>query len=500
MRATLLAAALFAPFIAAVVQAESSTLVRFERGSPQEAGAPPHPAASTHGGQHRSPAALEEVDALNASDHKLKAASKKASGAGPGCRENFLNALLEDYRGCQDHAVTGAKCQDWKDFLDKVSPINLGDDPQNFCRNPGGVHPRGIWCFTSPEGAWEYCDVRAPIECDELMHGEKSTLYRGCQDITISGKKCQKWTDVKPHEHIYGGAEYNGMGLSSGPFCRNPGGSQATIWCYTEDPQVRWEVCTPKAYAGEVTSTLPIAFNPVLMQEGAKAWTDRNNYMYQGVPQELLGATLYQGPHDITTPGTITVKANHIGATVYVFSEHDALVNKHMKTCNYDKTLVPSGGWLEAELKNFWYNAGERRDFKVWRYDLAPKTSITWITGSASGCVGGFVVREQNPQGGRGGPGEQGQPGERGDTGPDGPEGPQQEFVISDVGLTTWSIYGGMVGANLLIIMVVNVSLCMKLAAAKERCKQQAADAAQRDAAADVAADAAGGAANTAET
>lgn len=370
-------------------------------------------------------------------------AKGKDAGSAQTCREFFINAKLEDYRGCQDHTVTGSKCLPWSQFTNVVAAQNVGEGALDYCRNPGGQYPKGIWCFTSASAESEYCDVRADKECDELLHGEKGTLYRGCQDHTISGRKCQSWQAHEPHAHIYNGSAYYGSGVSTGNYCRNPGGTQATIWCYTVDPEVRWEVCTPKAYAADVTSTLPIAFNPVIMQEGAKAWTDRSDYLFNNVPTEMVGATLFQGPHDITSPGVVTVKANHLGAIVYAFSEDRAVVNKRTRTCEYPRTLIPSAGWLEAGFSDFFYNANERRFFKVWRYDLAPRTSITWITGSAGGCVGGFVVKEVNPQGLRGRVGNQGPPGPMGAIGPDGPPGPKQQTELDPEGLCRWNTFYG---------------------------------------------------------
>ena len=40
-----------------------------------------------------------------------------------------------------------------------------------------------------------------PIICNETISGVKEDGYRGCQNKTISGATCQKWTDQSPHEH-----------------------------------------------------------------------------------------------------------------------------------------------------------------------------------------------------------------------------------------------------------------------------------------------------------
>ena len=52
--------------------------------------------------------------------------------------------------------------------------------------------------------------------------------------------------------------------LGDNAFCRNPDGSE-TIWCYTTDPNTRWEPCAPRnstVYAGcsiQVYSGLHVA-------------------------------------------------------------------------------------------------------------------------------------------------------------------------------------------------------------------------------------------------
>merc|ERR1719228_2051675 len=58
---------------------------------------------------------------------------------------------------------------------------------------------------------------------------------------TISGKICQKWSSQTPHAHsltIIDGNNHN--------YCRNPDGEPG-IWCYTTDPNTRWELCEQPA-------------------------------------------------------------------------------------------------------------------------------------------------------------------------------------------------------------------------------------------------------------
>ena len=79
--------------------------------------------------------------------------------------------------------------------------------------------------------------------CDETL-SETGAGYRGCQNMTRSGKSCQRWDSQSPHDHSGTTPSANpDAGLESN-YCRNPD-DEDTIWCYTTDPNTRWEYCTP---------------------------------------------------------------------------------------------------------------------------------------------------------------------------------------------------------------------------------------------------------------
>lgn len=86
-----------------------------------------------------------------------------------------------------------------------------------------------------------------------IIEGYSSVDYRGKLDKTISGKTCQYWSSQKPHKHTRLPSNFPGKGLNSvrtidgvvyedHNYCRNPDGER-DIWCYTEDPDKRWEFC-----------------------------------------------------------------------------------------------------------------------------------------------------------------------------------------------------------------------------------------------------------------
>merc|ERR1719362_1018050 len=83
------------------------------------------------------------------------------------------------------------------------------------------------------------------LNCNEELKGDKSEGYRGCQDETRSGRKCQDWSSQSPHKHTESptNPKYSEFKLIKN-YCRNPDG-QPSIWCYTMDPKKRWELCNP---------------------------------------------------------------------------------------------------------------------------------------------------------------------------------------------------------------------------------------------------------------
>ncbi|KAM8947672.1 plasminogen isoform 2-T2 [Pelodytes ibericus] len=66
--------------------------------------------------------------------------------------------------------------------------------------------------------------------------------YRGIESKTHSGKICQQWTATVPHVPVHTPAKKPNAGLEAN-YCRNPDDDPNGPWCYTTDPQVRFEYC-----------------------------------------------------------------------------------------------------------------------------------------------------------------------------------------------------------------------------------------------------------------
>jgi hypothetical protein len=103
----------------------------------------------------------------------------------------------------------------------------------NTCQ---GDHCCDTSCATY--GGLRHCD-----SCAETLAGFRDDAYRGCQQVTRSGKACQRWDSQTPHVHTTTAAEYPLADLREN-YCRNPDG-QLSIWCYTQAASPEWEFCDP---------------------------------------------------------------------------------------------------------------------------------------------------------------------------------------------------------------------------------------------------------------
>ena len=68
----------------------------------------------------------------------------------------------------------------------------------------------------------------------------------GTVSTTVSGKTCQAWSSNSPHVPTGAAlldANYtDGSRAAAQNYCRNPDLSYG-LWCYTTDPNTRWEAC-----------------------------------------------------------------------------------------------------------------------------------------------------------------------------------------------------------------------------------------------------------------
>uniref|UniRef100_A0A9J8CE60 Macrophage stimulating 1 n=1 Tax=Cyprinus carpio carpio TaxID=630221 RepID=A0A9J8CE60_CYPCA len=80
----------------------------------------------------------------------------------------------------------------------------------------------------------------------------KGEDYRGKVSTTKSGRTCQQWWSKFPHDHRWTPSATNGLELN---YCRNPDGDRIGPWCYTTDPEPRYESCDIPQCKDEVCIT-----------------------------------------------------------------------------------------------------------------------------------------------------------------------------------------------------------------------------------------------------
>ncbi|XP_058470240.1 plasminogen [Solea solea] len=208
----------------------------------------------------------------------------------PSCADDCIHCSGENYRGKTSTTENGFTCQRW----DSQTPNNHGYNPgalpekfleENYCRNPDG-DPRP-WCFTtSPSKRWDFCSIprctsEPPTIDPELTcaSGEGSS-YRGTVAVTESGKTCQSWSVQVPQKHNRSPDNYPCKGLENN-YCRNPD-NERKPWCYTTDPDTRWEYCTVPSCGDEARPD-----DPVIPPEEEDCYKD-NGSSYRGITSETI--------------------------------------------------------------------------------------------------------------------------------------------------------------------------------------------------------------------
>lgn len=145
----------------------------------------------------------------------------------------------------------GKQCQNWSEnYPHKPKYRNNGAD-HNYCANPDSDN-KGPWCYTTdPNTRYEHCQIP---KCSDYKCPEKPTTIKpatssescwcsntstvfGTLSKTIYGKECQNWSENYPHRPKYrnNGADNN--------YCANPDNDHKGPWCYTTDPNTRYEHC-----------------------------------------------------------------------------------------------------------------------------------------------------------------------------------------------------------------------------------------------------------------
>lgn len=103
--------------------------------------------------------------------------------------------------------------------------------------------------------------------------------YQGDLTITRSGRKCQNWNSQSPHGHRFSGAAH-------GNICANPDNMVLGDWCYTTDPDKRWEYC---GFRREGNTVMKI---PTTTMSGrvCQAWSEQtpHSHPFQSRSSEVI--------------------------------------------------------------------------------------------------------------------------------------------------------------------------------------------------------------------
>jgi hypothetical protein len=89
----------------------------------------------------------------------------------------------------------------------------------------------------------------APTPAPLCTYDSVTFQYDGQVNTTRSGIVCQVWSAETPHIGNY-------LTTTDHNYCRNPDNDSEGPWCYTTDPDVRWQYCDVGTYAN------PICVNP----------------------------------------------------------------------------------------------------------------------------------------------------------------------------------------------------------------------------------------------
>ncbi|VDI19506.1 plasminogen, partial [Mytilus galloprovincialis] len=161
-------------------------------------------------------------------------------------KECIDNQLGLDYDGTVSTTDTGRTCQQWSETYPHSHQLTekLGDQ-QNYCRNADN-EPFGPWCYTTDAATrWEYCTVphcdsydNSPKPEQNCRMDQQGKNYTGTISKTRFGNTCQPWSSLTPYTH-----RFSVKMEDHENYCRNPDNEEYGPWCYTTNPDVRWEFC-----------------------------------------------------------------------------------------------------------------------------------------------------------------------------------------------------------------------------------------------------------------
>ncbi|KAK7582622.1 hypothetical protein V9T40_014067 [Parthenolecanium corni] len=127
--------------------------------------------------------------------------------------------------------------------------IVVNKDRQIFLKSRGHFElpncdkfPKNNFNLTSPScSSAGLTELKNDEITNDCIKG-RGRFYLGKQNVTKSGILCQRWDAKTPHDYDQPPKVFPEI-QNAENFCRNAGGQEKSPWCYTMNPDIRWEVC-----------------------------------------------------------------------------------------------------------------------------------------------------------------------------------------------------------------------------------------------------------------
>uniref|UniRef100_A0A8C6UTE0 receptor protein-tyrosine kinase n=1 Tax=Neogobius melanostomus TaxID=47308 RepID=A0A8C6UTE0_9GOBI len=179
----------------------------------------------------------------------------------------FFNSSLSDPEDMQEYLV-----QSWWNEMEGLSatcgpavrsllchsafpdcnPSGLGPAPKPVCREHclavKELYCHKEWLILESATSVQSAKVTARLTfcifpcVPAFCYNDKGRFYQGDVNTTRSGIPCQPWSKQDPHQHRLSVDVIPELTHSEN-FCRNPGGISEKPWCFTTNPNIRWEYC-----------------------------------------------------------------------------------------------------------------------------------------------------------------------------------------------------------------------------------------------------------------
>ncbi|XP_031711872.1 muscle, skeletal receptor tyrosine-protein kinase [Anarrhichthys ocellatus] len=160
------------------------------------------------------------------------------SGLGPApkpvCREHCL-AVKELYCHKEWLMLEGSSVQ--SGFLSSFTGSHASSSLLPNCQALPSLRTDPDACTHVP-----FVDIKKD-QITTTCFSDKGRFYQGSANVTRSGVPCQSWSQQVPHQHRLSVHVIPEL-KNSDNYCRNPGGISDKPWCYTSNPNIRWEYCT----------------------------------------------------------------------------------------------------------------------------------------------------------------------------------------------------------------------------------------------------------------